>query len=136
MRKASLLLLVAMLIFSVPVFAYSAFSFTLYNGPNPILSGPVEKTENLNYARGKVTNATYFDPNTDEVYFRVRNADDLSYATQLRQLNVDIFVGSQYMTVFSYLAGQGQTGSSYQFASNMYTTVPGGKIEVSGLWIP
>lgn len=136
MRKSSIVLLMAMILFSVPVLAYSTFNFTIYNGPNPILSGPVVKTENLNYARAKVSYANYFDPSTDEVYFRVRNANDLSYATQYRQLNKDTFVGSQNMTVFAYLGGQGLISKSYQFAANMYTSVPSGQVQVSGQWIP
>lgn len=136
MRKSSIVLLMAMILFSVPVLAYSTFNFTLYNGPDPILTGPVIKTENLNFARAKVTNANYFDPNTDEVYFRVRNANNLSYATQYRQLNVDMYINSPFMTYFSYLTGQGQISKSYQFAANMYTSVPSGQVQVSGQWIP
>ena len=96
----------------------------------------VVKTENLNYARAKVSYANYFDPSTDEVYFRVRNANDLSYATQYRQLNKDTFVGSQNMTVFAYLGGQGQISKSYQFAANMYSSVANGWVQVGGEWIP
>lgn len=132
MRKFTTVLLALFTILTMSVSVYAAsFYLPVYEGGNPSFTAPVQKTGTTRYAYVRVANAEFFDQLTDTVYIRVRNLDG-TYATQYGQLSGS-GVGSFYL---NYLPGQGVKGLSYRLYANMYSSVTGGVVNLSGTWNP
>lgn len=134
MKKFASLILLVLTVLSILGTAHAGkygFSYTVYAGGVPSKSSLIKKENSNIYAPVDVDFVRYFDSKTDDVYMRIRDRGE-NYATSYAHLPS----GGKTSMLLRYLSGQGNYGYQYSLYTNMYSTVSGGYVVVSGSWSP